>query len=230
MTQAPASYRKTLFDRHGPEAQDLVRSAGFGLMVFGLVIGGVAFASGGMSLGVVVVAMAAGAGTAFASQLLGRAAGGAARRFTAGSSNTPYQEQYSYQQALVMQGKVDEALASFESIAAAEPNAVQPRVRAAELYVQHRKDARRAAELLREAQRSPSIRAGEDVYVTNRLVDLLAGPLGDAGRACVELRKLIDRYPGSANAQRAREALARIKATLARGDDAVRHLKEDDGA
>ena len=114
MTRAPAPYRKTLFDRHGPEAVDLMRSGGYGLMVFGLVVGAVAFASGGMSLGVVVVAMAAGAGTACASHLLGRASGGVARRFTAGSAGTPYEEQYSYQQALVMQGKVNEALASFD--------------------------------------------------------------------------------------------------------------------
>lgn len=107
MRPEPAPYKKTLFDRHGPDAVDFVRSAGFGLAVFGLVMGAATLQMGRMSWGV-----------------------------------------------------------------------------------------------------------AEDVYVTNRLVDLLAGPLGDAGRACVELRKLIERYPGSANAQRAREALARLKATL----------------
>jgi predicted Zn-dependent protease len=115
-----------------------------------------------------------------------------------------------------MQGKVNEALTSFEDLIAASPGAVQPRLRAAELYAKHG-TPRRAAELLRDARRSPAITAGEDMYATNRLVDLLVGPLGDPGRACVELRRLIDRYPRSTNAQHAREALARIKEQMASG-------------
>ena len=184
-------------------------------MVFGLVIGAVALATGQMSLGVVEIALAAGMGVSIVSHSLGRAGGRVAKAFTQGTGTTPYEEQFSYQQALVMQGKVNEALASFEDVIAASPNAVQPRLRAAELYAKH-DGARRAAELLREALRSPAITAGENVYATNRLVDLLAGPLGDPGRACVELRRLIDRYPGSANAKHAREALARIKEGMAR--------------
>jgi len=145
--------------------------------------------------------------------LLGKAAGGAAKALSHGAS-TPYEKQYSREQTLVMQGKIDEALASFESMIRTGPQAVQPLIRAAELYIQYQRNAQRAAELLRQAQRVPTITPGEDVYATNRLVDLLAGPLGDPGRACVELRRLIERYPRSANAARAREALARIKQEL----------------
>jgi hypothetical protein len=210
---SPAPYRPTIFDRHGPAAADRIRAGIYGAMVFGLAFGAVALAARRISFIVIVVAAVAGLGAAMAALSLGGAAGGVARAFTMGTATTPYEEQYSYQQALVMQGKVNEALASFEDLIAASPEAVQPRVKAAELYARH-DGARRAAELLREAQRSPRLTAGEDVYVTNRLVDLLAGPLGDPGRACVELRKLIDRYPGSANAARAREALARIKESM----------------
>lgn len=215
MSQTPEPYRKTLFDRHGPEALDLIRSGGYGLMVFGLVMGAVSFAAGRMSLEIVGVALAAGVLTAVASFSLGHAAAGAARQFTMGSASTPYEEQYSQQQALVMQGKVEEALASFEALMASAPDLVQPRLRAAELYAQHNRDPRRAAELLRQVLRTASLTAGQNVYATNRLVDLLSGPLDDPGRACVELRRLIDQYPGSANAQRAREALARIKQSIA---------------
>lgn len=191
----------------------MIRSASYGAMVAGLTFGAVALASGGMSIGVVVAALGAGVATVTASLYLGKAAGGAAKALTHGAS-TPYEEQYSREQALVMQGKVDEALASFEAIIRATPDAVQPRIRAAELYVRHHRNAERAAELLRQAQRATTITPGEDVYATNRLVDLLAGPLGDPGRACVELRRLIERYPRSANAARAREALVRIKQEL----------------
>jgi hypothetical protein len=207
-------YRRTLFDRHGPAAADLVRSATYGVMVSGLVFGAVALASGHMSLGVVAAALLAGFAATLATYSLSTAVGAVAKSFTVSGASAPSHDQYSYQEALVMQGKIDDAIAAFEAIIDADSTAVQPRVRAAELHVKHKGDARRAAELLREAQRSPAITTGEDVYVTNRLVDLLIGPLGDTGRACVELRKLIERYPGSATAARARDALARLKPNL----------------
>lgn len=213
MSGQPKPYKRTLFDRLGPVALDIIRSASYGVMVFGLTLAAVQFAAGKMSLAVVLWAALAGIGTSTVSFLLARAAGGAAKAFTHGAS-TPYEDQYSYQQALMMQGKFAEALASFDAAIAVSPSAATPRIKAAELCVQHLSDPRRAAEYLRAAQRLTTLTPGEDLYVTNRLVDLYAGPLGDPGRACVELRRLIDRYPASANAARAREALARMKERL----------------
>ena len=43
------------------------------------------------------------------------------------------------------------------------------------------------------------------------LVDLHLGPLEDEGRALVELRRLIDGFPGTREAEMAREALAKLK-------------------
>jgi hypothetical protein len=213
MTHEPKAYRRTLFDRYGPGALDLIRSGSYGVMVFGLTFGAVALAAKGVSIATIGIAAAAGLATAGVSLLMAKGAGGFATVMTHGAG-TPYEEQYSREQALVMQGKIDEALASFASYVSASPNAVQPCIRSAELYLQYKSDARRAAELLRQARRMASITPGEDVYATNRLVDLLVGPLGDPGRACVELRRLIDRYPGTATAAHARGALARVKQTL----------------
>ena len=100
------------------------------------------------------------------------------QRFTMGGSSTPYKEQYSREQALVMRGEVDEALRSFEAVLAEKPDAIDPRIKAAELYAKEKGDHRRAAELFREVQRIAPITPGEDVYATNRLVDLYTGPLG----------------------------------------------------
>jgi len=47
--------------------------------------------------------------------------------------------------------------------------------------------------------------------VTNRLADLYNGPLKQPGKALVELRRLIDRAPGTPAADHARVALARLK-------------------
>jgi tetratricopeptide (TPR) repeat protein len=161
-----------------------------------------------------IIGIVAGLGAGGLGWLLGAAAGGFWSRFMVNGTSTPYVEQYSYQQALVMKGEVDEALASFEDIIANKPEAVSPRIKAAELYVSERKNHQRAADLFREVQRLPSITAGEYVYATNRLVDLLLGPLADPGRALVELRRLIDRHPTSGAAVHARSTLAELKARM----------------
>jgi tetratricopeptide (TPR) repeat protein len=134
-------------------------------------------------------------------------------------TSTPYKEQYSYQQSLVMAGKLDEALESFEAVIAEAPENVDARMRAAELYARDKGDARRAAELFREIQRIPGVSVGEDLYASNRLVDLLIGPLGEPARALVELRRLIDRYPSVPAAGHARDALARLKQSLPPRDE-----------
>lgn len=211
-------YKPTLLDRHGPAAMDRIRALSFGAMVFGLTFGALALETG-FSVWTFVCPPIAAAVTAGMAFLLSKAAGDGWHKVAMSGASTPYEEQFSYQQSLVMQGKVTEALASFEDMIAAAPDAIEPRIRAAELYAQDREGSRRAAELLREAQRIPSIAPGRDIYATNRLVDLLTGPLRDPGRAVVELRKLIDRYPTTTAAAHAREALARIKREMLAADE-----------
>jgi hypothetical protein len=210
MPQPESEYKRTLFDRHGPAAGDLLRAWGYGFLVFCLALGAISLELG-FSLGSVIVAAVAGGIVTAVCLGIGGAAGETIRRFTMGGSTTPYVEQYSYQQALVMQGRLDDALASFEAIVAEQPTAIDARLRAAELYARDRQNPLRAAELLREVQRAPNADPGQYVLATNRLVDLLIGPLNDPGRAQVELRKLIERAPGSAAAVHARAALANLK-------------------
>jgi len=197
---------------------DQVRALSYGAMVFGLTFGALALQIG-ISFWTFAWSLIAAVATAGLATLLATATGSGWQKVAMSGASTPYEEQFSYQQSLVMQGKVVEALASFEELIAAAPDAIEPRIRAADLYAQSREGARRAAELLREAQRIPSIAPGRDIYATNRLVDLLAGPLREPGRAVVELRKLIDRYPTSTAAAHARDAIARIKRQMLAADD-----------
>ncbi|MFI5227999.1 MAG: tetratricopeptide repeat protein [Gemmatimonadales bacterium] len=133
------------------------------------------------------------------------------RHLAVDGASTPYKEQYSYQQALVMQGRLDDALESFEAVISEQPAAVDPRIRAAELYARDKGNHVRASELFREVQRIESVSTGEFIHATNRLVDLYNGPLADPGRALVELRRLIERCPATPAAEHARGALAAIK-------------------
>ncbi|OYV73988.1 MAG: hypothetical protein B7Z72_01240 [Gemmatimonadetes bacterium 21-71-4] len=127
-------------------------------------------------------------------------------------ASTPYQEQFSAEQALVMQGRVPQALASFERRIAADPLGIPVRIRAAELYATLAANPARAAELFQEVQRLPGLSSGDEMYVGNRLADLYLGPLGTPSRALVELRRLLVRYPDSRMAPRLRQGLADLKA------------------
>jgi hypothetical protein len=48
-------------------------------------------------------------------------------------------------------------------------------------------------------------------YVSQKLIDLYLGPLAGEGRALVELRRLIERHPGTREAEGARSAIAGLK-------------------
>lgn len=204
------TYKSTFFDRHGAEGRDIMIAAGYASMVF-LVMLGVGIFLFGLRSGVILAAVAGAVGCAGFTLGLSRAAGAGWRRVMVDGTSTPYVEQYSYQQALVMQGKLDEALESYEAVIAEKPEAVDPRIKAAELYDRDKHNPRRAAELFRQVQRIETVETGQFVYATHRLVDLYTGPLAEPGRALVELRKLIDRYPGSPAAENARAALAVLK-------------------
>jgi len=218
--ERPDEYKTTLFDRHGAAASDIVRAWGYGLMVFGIAMGGISLSmvAGGATptllqwveaLGISAVL---GAVTGVSGLLIGGAAGKGWKHIMVDGSTTPYEEQYSHEQSLVMRGQIDAALASFEAIVQGNPDAVKPRVRAAELYSREKGDHLRAAQLLAEVQRIKTAGVGDFVYATHRLVDLYTGPLNEPGRAMVELRRLIERLPGTPAADQARDALATLKA------------------
>ncbi|HVX37945.1 MAG TPA: tetratricopeptide repeat protein [Gemmatimonadaceae bacterium] len=218
----PPEYKPTLFDRHGAVAGEYVRAGSYAAMA-GIITFAAAFllmASGGAAPSLIQVVTFAAVGATVAAATfalalgLSHAAGRTYQHLMMDGGSTPYEEQHSYQQALVMQGKLDEALASFEAVIAEQPNAVTARIRAAELYARDRGNPVRAAELFRDVQRIDSAAPGQVIYATNRLVDLLTGPLDDPGRALVELRRLIERFPGSAGAERARDALKALKARV----------------
>ena len=206
----PTEYKPTLFDRHGPSAGMYIQCAAYAVIAFILTFGvtsihGVTWKTflGSLGAGVLVGGLG---------PLLGFLASRGASTIVFGGSTTPYVPQHSYQDALVQQGRLAEALESFEALIAEQPRAADVRIRAAELYAKDESSVKRAAELFREIQRIEGVSIGDDVYATNRLVDLYIGSLDNPSRALVELRRLIDRYPRSTAATRARETLAALKA------------------
>jgi hypothetical protein len=167
---------------------------GFFLAVFLITLGGIA---GGL--------------VAYLGVRLGHGSGNTLEAFMKATAALPYEDSFSQEDALLMQRKVPEALAMFEAKIAAPDSGIAVRVRAAELHAKEGGNPERAAELFREIQQHPACDAGQYAYATNRLVDLLMGPLKDPGRAMGEFRRLIDRAPGSPAANNARAALVALK-------------------
>jgi hypothetical protein len=111
------------------------------------------------------------------------------------------------------------ALNLYEQRILAAPADVRVLVAAADLYGTHGANPARAAELYRDVQRLPEVPPGQDVYVSNKLADLYLGPLKEPGRALVEFRRLIHRYPGGRTEKHARMALDNLKPDLVKEQD-----------
>lgn len=219
------SYKRTLFDREGPDAALRIRVITYGAMAGGVSLPIVAAFAFKLELrGGPFIAFMIGVPIAIGfivRTLMWRIMFGSekvVRVMLEGGSSTPYTEQYSYQQTLVMQGRLDEALKSYEAIIAEPQSTTDVRIRAAELYVREAKNHKRASELLQEVLRHPGCTSGEEIYAANRLADLLSNHLGEPGKALVQLRRLADRYTGTPAGDRARDAIRALKA-LTRNDD-----------
>jgi len=216
-----SEYKPTLFDRHGPDAGRRLKLTGHALPIFLLssilfgMLGSRYTSSGAVGLLFTIVgATALTAAVLWGINSFSEAAGAGMEVLTMGASGSPYEEQFSRERALVMQGKVAEAVDAFEQRAAAMPHNIEVRLHAAELLAREGGNPERAAALLREARAIPGLTVPQDIYVGHRLADLFSGPLREPGRALVELRRIIERYPGTPAARDARAGLSTVKARL----------------
>ena len=221
-TDASPQYKASWFDAAGADFPLRTKAAGYGVLVAGVIFGALSILSlmGGVPsfgalAGFALVALVIGALTAFAGAKLGDGAGAVAQSFIQPSGNsTPYEQTFSYQEAMIMRGDIEGALESYEAIIAEQPSLVAPRLRAAEHYAKGNRNPGRAAELFRQVRDLREAPLRDVVYSCSRLVDLYDGPLQQPGRAVVELRRIIELYPGSEVAKRARVALPDLKARL----------------
>jgi len=123
-----------------------------------------------------------------------------------------YAPQYSHIQALEVQERHAEAVAAWLAVAAERPDNPSPLLRAADVQLRHLKDAPAALALYERVRRMPGIRDEHVRYASQKIIDIHLAPGGDVGRALVELRRFIERFPGGREAEGARAAIARLKA------------------
>jgi tetratricopeptide (TPR) repeat protein len=220
MIEGRDEYKRSLFDKQGPEAGLFVGTVGW---LFIPIIGGAGIAGAlavqrGFS-GPVIALSAVGGSLTFGVwwwYFVTRMLNGAGRTFSEfiqPSGAGSYERQYSHEDALVMRGDAEGALASYEQIILEAPEDAQPRIRAADLYA--KSGLRERAELLyRSVQRLPSVAPRDDIYASNRLVDLYLSWPGHEAKGLRELRRLVDTYPETDVAERARAGLVNLKSQL----------------
>jgi hypothetical protein len=218
-TGAGDEYSPTFFDKHGPEAASYWKIASYLLIptVGGALAGITYFAhegysTGGVISGGLVGAVLGGAGSALFVIWMSEGAGSMFGSFIQ-PNRSSYERQYSYQDAMVMRGDVDGALASYEKIILEAPDDPQPPMRAADLCAKSRL-RERAETLFRSVQRLPRVSPKDDIYASHRLVDLYLAWPGHETKGLRELRRLIDTYPETDVADRARAGLVNLKSQL----------------
>lgn len=122
-------------------------------------------------------------------------------------SSTPYSPTYSYEQSLAARGDVDGALSRYRLAMGLKPGDAEPRLRAAELLLRSETPGL-AVPLFNEVRRlSPQ----HELYATQRLIDLYIGPLKSDVKALSELRRVMDRFPGTPEAESAQRLFERIR-------------------
>ena len=92
------------------------------------------------------------------------------------------------------------------------PTNVLVRMQSADLHARNGRPDRAEA-LFLEARRLTTDRS-EELYCTQRVIDLRLGALRTPARALPELRRLIERFPDTREASGAQVALARLKQEL----------------
>ena len=142
-----------------------------------------------------------------------RSGGAVATAFVAPSgSSTAYTPTFSHIQALEMRGDLDAAERAWEAECAANPGHALVWVKAADFHARLRKNATAALAKYRHVQALTGASSDLARYASQMIVDLHLGPLAEPGRAMVEMRRLIERFPNTREATEARAALARMKA------------------
>jgi hypothetical protein len=143
-----------------------------------------------------------------------RTSGAAAAQVYAPTRAGFYTQTFSQIDTLEARGDCRGAVAAWEAVAVSQPQNPWPLIRAGELYFRTLHDPEMALERFRHARDVVGIAPEHHRYASQKIIDLLLGPLRDDGRALVELRRLIDQHPGTREAEGAREALAKLKAGM----------------
>jgi hypothetical protein len=170
-----------------------------------------------VSMMLLIIALAALLGGVIQKLVVGTAATAVESTLVADGKTTAYVPTFSHIEALEIRGDLAGAEQAWQEACREHPGNALVLVKAADFHLRLRNDP--AAALQRYRQVRDLAVASPDLvrYASQKIIDLHLGPLADEGRALVELRRMIDRFPGTREAEDARAVLARLKHERAQG-------------
>jgi hypothetical protein len=128
-----------------------------------------------------------------------------------GAGNLPPAPSFSFQESLVARGRFEAAATAYREHLNRAPDDFHARLALAALWRDHLDDPAMSERLYLEARRRrppPSF----DFAIGNALIDLYHRT-GQRGRELAELARFADRFRDTSEGARARQAIARIKAS-----------------
>jgi len=125
---------------------------------------------------------------------------------------------YSHAEALAVKGNLGAASNAFDQVRAQHGERAALLRAEADVQLRQEGDPERARQLLMRLRKAADATRSDELYATHRLVDLYLGPLGDEARAMAELRRLVERFPGTRDAEGAQAEIDRRRALRKRTD------------
>jgi len=138
--------------------------------------------------------------------------GDSAQQIYAPSGSGSHVQSHSHIDALEVQEKFREAADAWEILVIEQPANPWPLIKSGELYWRKLNEPQIALVRFRLARDLPGIAPELQRYAMQKMIDVYLGPLGDEGRALVELRRMVELHSGTRDAEAARQAILAIKA------------------
>jgi hypothetical protein len=217
MTQGPPPPRRRYADRPKPgvtdrNPQQLVQHVGPPVLGFGIGVIWLIFTGGVLPIYTPILVAA---GVWAFTQVAVRVAAAVSERYLGGTgSTTPHRPEYSAPRALAAQGRYREAAAAWELAAAESDGDPEPYLALARLHRDQLGDREAAAGWFRRARQDARLGPGQDLLVTQELIELYIHRLRQPRRAIPELARLRERYHDTPAGRAAEEELRRLREQL----------------
>ncbi|NJD19896.1 MAG: tetratricopeptide repeat protein [Gemmatimonadetes bacterium] len=147
--------------------------------------------------------------------IVSSAGAAASTLYTPSGRSTPRQKEHSRAEALVAQGRYQEAVDVFEMAVAEDPSDGAAYLRIARIYRDHLAKPEAAARWFRRALREATLPAGQAGLARKELVELFAHRLGTPERALPDLARIAEDLAGTPEGEWASVQIREIKARMA---------------
>ncbi len=127
----------------------------------------------------------------------------------------PIKEDYSFAQSLSARGDFAGAIREYEHATLACPEDPEPYIRVARIYRRDLHNPATALEWFKRARRDAVLGRGQELLITQEIIELYRNELAAPTSAIPELARLIDRFPDDPGADAARTELAELRDMLA---------------